>query len=571
MHRNKISIIKQYDEKKGRVEIAILSLVCLVLQAIIINLNRGFPNGILFGEIVIDTSSVSGIFTSMQIAVCVFMLFFNYKIGIRVGCVILLFMLCTVTVACVRYNNYSALPGVAVNFFGLGMIIVLYFQLDRIFKTNRMLKELSETDFLTGCLNRRGIEKCIEERITNNKEFYLLFFDLDDFKNVNDTMGHKFGDKVLCEAAKRWVEIGGNRPFARNGGDEFIMLVDEMSEEQICDFMRDCLSSICRVFSIGDYNYYASASIGAAKYPDGKTAEQLMRYADTAMYHAKRSGKNHYCIFNPEMTKLFEDNLILENELRHALKYDRFELVFQPQHFTRSCKIRGFEALIRLTCEDGRVLNPNDFIPIAEKSKLILDIDHWVLKKSIDDFMYIMNGIDEKLMLSVNVSAKHLREPGFAEEVISVLQSAGFSPECFELEITEYCVISSIESVLVNLNKLKKYGISIALDDFGTGYASLNYLSQMPIDMLKIDKAFIDKLSSEEENDFIKAVISLGHTLDCEVLSEGVELEEQVDALKKLDCDVIQGYIWGRPMSKADARGMLNTKVNVEKINLNKN
>ncbi len=539
--------------------LVVLTILFLALSFIIAFANKKYGNMMdMFGTNV-STTTFSGVITTIQILVCVFIVLTDYKIGSKLACVLLSCSLIAVINQCVRTSSITMLPGILMSAGGIGVVLILYKQLSEINNKTQILEELSATDPLTGYLNRRGIEKAIQTSIDSNETFYLVFFDLDNFKSINDTMGHKIGDKVLCEIADRCSLIPGyDKCIARSGGDEFIIMVKVSEITQICDFMQTCLSTIGKLIIVDDFKYYATASLGACKFPDGGSdIDSLMKCADLAMYEAKRNGKNTFRVFTPTLSDQIQQNLNVENEVRHALRNDNFFFEYQPQYSAKDKRIRGFEALIRMRDSKDNVVMPADFIEIAENSTLIFEIDHWVLKNAMKQFKTISGKFNERYKLSINISAKHLHEVDFAEEVIGIIEYIGFNPELLELEITEYSFIKATSITSMNLRKLKAYGVTIALDDFGTGYASLSNLANIPIDVLKIDSTFIHDVIEDCKDDFLKSIIDIGHLFNCNIVSEGVEQANEVDILKKFDCDYIQGHIWSKPLNVTDLEAVM--------------
>lgn len=542
--------------------LVVLTVVFLALSVIIAFVNSRFGNMIdVFGTNV-STTTFSGVITTVQILVCVFIVLTDYKVGSKLATILLSCSLIAVVNQCIRTSSITMLPGVLMSIGGIGVVLILYRQLDEINNKTRILEELSATDPLTGYLNRRGIEQTIQKSIDNNESFYLVFFDLDNFKSINDTMGHKIGDRVLCEIADRCSLIPGyDKCVARSGGDEFIIMVKISEISEICDFMQTCLATISKLIIVDDFKYYATASLGACKYPDGACdIESLLKCADIAMYEAKRSGKNSFRVFTPTLSEQIRQNLSVENEVRHALRTDNFFFEYQPQYSAKDKRIRGFEALLRMKDSTGRVVMPADFIEIAENSTLIFEIDHWVLKNAMREFKEICGRHDERYKLSINVSAKHLHEVDFADEVIGIIEYIGFNPELLEIEITEYSFIKATSITSINLRRLKDYGVTIALDDFGTGYASLSNLANIPIDILKIDREFINDVIDDCKSEFLKAIIQIGHLFNCDIVSEGVEQSSQVDMLKEYDCDFIQGHVWSKPVNADELDAIFSDK-----------
>ncbi len=435
----------------------------------------------------------------------------------------------------------------------MGVISYLvYKHLDTIERKERELHKIAYTDSLTNTPNRRAFNDTLTELSRKNEKFALVYIDFNKFTQINETTGHEYGDKVLNEAATRWKHAMTENDFiARLSGDEFALIITKYSDiDSLVKHVKKFSDALENKITIDDQSVFLSASFGIALYPEHTSdTEELVRYADIAMQLSRIVGDNNIRMYEETMTESVERSANIENRVRYALANDEFHLVFQPQYDTVNKTLRGFETLLRLNDESGKPISPGIFIPIAEKNGLIIDIDRYVLKKAMRTFLPMLEKYNKKLMLSVNISAIHLSKNSFLSDVEEALTETHFPAQNLELEITESVLITSFESTVEMLNKLKSMGIQLALDDFGTGYASLNYLTKLPIDLLKIDKTFVDGLQEENNlTDFVAAIISMGHLMHFDVISEGVEYEDQLNTLKVLKCDFIQGYIWGRPM-----------------------
>lgn len=546
------------DVKKNRVnniKLVLLGIILLLMIMLISTINRSGLEAVHVGSSLMPISPLSGVITVFMLLVSLQMLNIDNKKGFAAAVIINVIQLASASIAFFVKGNMQSIAGIAMMCGGLGLLYMQHQYLNKMAQDEERLRRLSVTDPLTGLNNRRSVMDFVNEKIAGNVPFSLIFFDLDNFKNINDTMGHACGDIVLCEAARRWSELADDSIYlGRIGGDEFAMIVTGRSDAEVTAFANNCLSVLSEKIYTGKCDYYATGSAGIAAFPrDGGDCESLFRFSDTAMYKAKSRGKNQICSFDSEMLSEIKNEMSLENEIRSALKYNRFYLVFQPQFETETKRLRGFETLLRLKDGDGRPIPPSVFIPVAEKSGLILDIDRWVLRHAMLSFAESV-AVGADFVVSVNVSARHVTEKGFADEVRQILDETGFPPEMLEIEVTESCFISSVDAAIAALAEIKTFGVKIALDDFGTGYASLSYLQRLPIDLLKIDKSFIDDMTERADGgNFVKAIISIGHMFNCKVISEGVELESQLNILKELKCDYIQGYIWGKPQPQSDA------------------
>lgn len=272
------------------------------------------------------------------------------------------------------------------------------------------------------------------------------------------------------------------------------------------------------------------------------------------MYHSAKNKENRICFFDKNMENESLRQMELERIIKESIDNDYFYLVYQPQYRLNDKHLRGFESLIRLKTPDGKFVSPGEFIPVAEKTELILKIDDYVIRRALREMKEPIEASGCHSIVSINVSAKNIASPGFAEKVKTMIEEAQFPPQCFEIEITEYCLLRSLEVTIDNIQKLKNIGVQIALDDFGTGYTSLSYLAKLPVDLLKIDKSLIDDIElNNKSSEFANAVISMGHLMGCEVIAEGVETENQLSLLNSQDCDLVQGFVWSKPLEYSAA------------------
>ncbi|MBP1559672.1 MAG: EAL domain-containing protein [Oscillospiraceae bacterium] len=547
--------MKKTIDKGNNLKLFIYIVLLIAMIASIIILNKINIEEISFGNSVVSIPSLSGVITVFMMLVSLIILNIDNKKGFAAVMIINGFQFINVSISVFVMNRMNAITGVPMMAGILGLLCMQHNHIKKTEQNEKRLHTLSATDPLTGLNNRRSVMAYVNGKIEAKEPFSLLFFDLDNFKNINDTMGHACGDAILCEAARRWTEISDENVYiGRIGGDEFAMIASGKSDEEINEFAGKCLRVLSEKICTEKCDYYAACSVGTARFPqDGTDCESLFRFADTAMYKAKNNGKNQICFFDSNMLSEIHNEMKLETEIRDALKYNRFYLVFQPQFEADTKHLRGFETLLRLKDKDGTPIPPSSFIPVAEKSGLILDVDRWVLRHAMQSFSEQTSG-SSNFIVSVNVSARHITDCGFADELKGLLDETGFPAEMLEVEVTESCFISSIDEAISSLLKIKALGVKIALDDFGTGYASLSYLQRLPIDLLKIDKSFIDDMTERDDSgNFVEAIISIGHMFHCKVISEGVEQDSQLETLKKLKCDYIQGYIWGKPQERSNA------------------
>ena len=427
------------------------------------------------------------------------------------------------------------------------------------------LKKISYTDRLTSIPNRFACTDVITHLIRTRSAFSVVSADINGFKSINDSMGFEAGNAVLKEIASRWVKIAkenmsGNKDLiARMGGDEFAFVIKgDYSEEQIMRIISQYEEALNKRVNIDGQDIFVTASFGYSSYPDdAKTSDSLISDASAAMREVKRlNSSNHILHFTSDMLRP-KRSLLIENKLRTALENDGIFFHLQPQ-FDMEHKLYGFEALARMKDESGNFISPGEFIPVAEKVGLVDKVDAVVFRKAAAFIGNIIKNTGKEIVLSVNVSVRHLMKKDFTEEVRSILSESGMPANLLELEITESIMIESADKALKCISELCEMGINIAIDDFGTGYSSLSYLNKFPANLLKIDKSFIDKMNdSDSSKQYVAAIISIGHIMGFNVISEGVEKDTQLHTLKDIGCDLIQGYIWGKPMPADQAEKLI--------------
>jgi len=421
-------------------------------------------------------------------------------------------------------------------------------------------------DVLTGLPNRLCFEEHLESvagRGAPGRALALLYVDLDRFKQINDTLGHRVGDLFLKQVAARFTgALGAGRTLFRIGGDEFIVIAEQGADrDRVESLAWEMLASLQLPIHIEGRDLFASASIGVSFYPaDGKTPSAVQKHADIAMYRAKSRGPNCVEFYSVEMASGTEAALETEQILRRTLEKGSFELFYQPQ-FTGSGEISGFEALLRLPLPERHAIGPDTFVPIAESTGLIVPMGRWVLREACSQ---AREWLDEGLHLtrmSVNISAVEIARPAFADEVERMLTSIPLDPSVLEIEITESAIIGNIAESTRQMRKLRALGVRMAIDDFGTGYSSLSYLQTLPIDALKIDRSFVDAIrNAHDKPPLVQAIVALGRNMGLQLIAEGIETPAQLSALSGTDgCDYLQGYLLGRPAPASEARELLRS------------
>lgn len=445
-------------------------------------------------------------------------------------------------------------------------IVVLY--KDRYSKYKLSYK--ASHDELTGLANRNYFKKEFYRKIKkidkkSNNITAILFMDLDRFKEINDSFGHKFGDEVLIEVAKRFKTVMRNNDLiCRQGGDEFLILIDNISSmDSLVKIVDKIMMSITDPIFYKNQKIHLTISIGISIYPnDGKTIDDLLKNADSAMYEAKEEGRNGFKFYTEDMSLAVMKKIVLENRLREAILNDQFITYYQPQYNGKNNKLIGIEALVRWKSpQASQLISPCEFISLAEDTGLIVDIDRLVMKKAIKEFTYLQkNGFNIET-LSLNLSMKQLKSNDFIPLLIETMELYDCNPSSIELEVTEGAIMEDPLSSIEKLEIISNHGIKLSVDDFGTGYSSLAYLKKLPINKLKIDRTFVKDLPFDEEDIAItKSVIALAKSLKLEVIAEGVENKEQRDFLVENGCLNIQGYYYSKPISFTQLKKILLNK-----------
>jgi len=420
------------------------------------------------------------------------------------------------------------------------------------------IETLSYSDSLTNLPNRFGFyerfSQLLEHAKRYNENLAILFIDLDRFKNINNSLGHAIGDRLLCEAAERLKNIVRSADIvARFGGDEFVIVLTNISDSYFAVHVANkIIASFSALFVIEGHELSSTPSIGISIFPEnGLTAEDLLKNADAAMYHAKSQGRNNYQYFTREMHKEALERLSMESDLRLALERNEFYLNYQPQVNIASGQLVGVEALVRWKHPVRGLVSPGYFIPLAEEAGLIESIGEWVLRTACKDNKYWQDLGLKPLIMAVNLSARQFVQANICEIIQSALQDSGLDHRYLDVEITESLLVQNVEKVMETLNKLKSAGICLSMDDFGTGYSNLGYLIKFQFDKLKLDQSFVADITTNPDNAAIaRAIITLAHNLRLKVIAEGVETKAQLNYLRTLGCDEMQGYFFSRPVSK---------------------
>jgi diguanylate cyclase (GGDEF)-like protein len=425
---------------------------------------------------------------------------------------------------------------------------------------NRQLRHLATHDSLTGLPNRVLLDDRLQQAIAHAdrdmRSFAVLICDLDRFKLINDSLGHRAGDELLQEVARRLLTVVRTADtVARFGGDEFVLIGTSTGDAEdaaaLAVRVMDVLQAPVRIAAI---DIHTSPSIGIAMYPDdGVTMQALLAHADAAMYSAKQHGRGNFRRFTPGMDAGTEERVQLESDLHNALTQNQFQLYYQPKVDTQTGEVRSAEALIRWLHPTHGIVSPAEFIPLAEECGLIGAIGGWVIREACRQTRtWQIDGVPS-LRVSVNLSASQFRDSGLVDSIRRALDDAGLQARYLEVELTESAVMSDPEKSIAILEQLSAMGVLVSVDDFGTGYSSMSYLRRFPIDKLKIDRVFIDEIVSRPEDaSIVRAIVSLAHSLRLKVVAEGVETPAQLDFLKTAGCDEYQGYHFSRPLPAAE-------------------
>lgn len=568
----------------------IVMVICIIVY-IILNYIQWRNAGVIF---------ISSIICELEMLLSVILILSNNKAGYIASIILNLMTITGASLNCLIYSNKNSIPGVIITLCTILITTIIYICTKKLYKKIRdyrtannelcvLYDEISASEEELTSQNKQLIEynKAISEKektvdylshfdvlteLPNRKMmitrlnylinlppsdrscFFVVFIDIDNFKRINDTVGHHTGDMLLQAVAKRLSSyINPNDILGRLGGDEFALIIQrQLKKMEIVEYVESLRKALHDTFSIDGLTFSISASFGIAEYPqDGADSTELLKSADTAMYKAKDAGRDSIQFFSTEMTDEILKTVEFEKRLLASVQNNELFLVFQPQYTSDTKSLRGFEALVRWNSPELGLLSPSKFIPIAEETGYIITMGKWILETTLEKFKAIQDKYNSDLIISINISAVQIMEPSFVQTVKDTIEKTGLDPKYIEFEITESVFIESLDYVTNVLKELKDIGISIALDDFGIGYSSLSYLQRLPIDILKIDKSFVSSIkgSDKDERQIIGAMITLIHQLNITVIAEGVEEQLQLDYLKKHNCDYIQGYLLGKPVS----------------------
>lgn len=513
------------------------------------------------GGVEIPVYVFAGVFSSVSNICIIFMAVLFGKKGYYSSLTILLIQIPFILIGVVKNQAINSIPGIFGNILAIIAITIIYKYNQKVDRFQSEMQYQAVTDQLTGLPNSYAATALLKDLISHNTEFVNVTININRFKNLNETLGFIAGNEALKEVASRWKEIcesesTGTLDFvAHLSGDEFALIIRNYStEEDYYNTLKQYENAMNEKITIDGCDIYLTASFGYVVCPDeADTLDTVCTYSTAAMHEIKRkNSSNHILHFTPDLIE-GDEKVEMETKIRKALENDAILFYLQPQ-FTIEHKLHGFEALARIKDSDGKMISPAVFIPVAERAGLVDKIDVMIFKKSAKFIGELIKKTGLDITLSINVSVKHLMKNDFIDEVQDIIKEAGLKPENLEIEITESVMIESMDRTLQCVRDLESMGIRIAIDDFGTGYSSLSYLHTLPVHMIKIDKSFIDAMnSSESSKKYVAAIISIGHILGFDVISEGVEEDAQLDTLREIGCDYIQGYIWGKPLDPEKA------------------
>jgi len=560
--------LKNLSLRKEAPKSAFILLVLLYTITSFLTTRTSVMQGsIAIGDQMIKYNSFTGVFSMLGYIciICLVMLFRRVGYIVSMAAIILQFPLMIFNIF--GRGNLNSLPGLFSSVLVIGAISIIHFNYKKVLNYQQSIREQAVTDRITGLPNRFACGELMADLHKRGDPFALVSIDINDFKSINDTMGHDTGDKVLREVARRWknlansLETGTVDFIARNSGDEFMLVIsDYETADEVEDTIRAYKTELEKKITLDDCDYYLTACFGYSLFPeDNDVIDNICLYSDAALHEVKKVGSGSRLLKYSPYVLNTERTFEIERKIRTALSNNKIFFHLQPQ-YDMDHKLRGFEALARMKDDDDTYISPVDFIPVAEKTGLVDRIDMRVFELAMDFLDKATNERNSDVMLSVNVSVRHLMKNNFIDEIKRIISSHNVAPERIEIEITESIMIDSAEKALQRIDEIKAMGMKVAIDDFGTGYSSLSYLNNFPSDLLKIDKSFIDQMNlSESSRQYVAMIISIGHILNLKVISEGVESPEQVKVLKDIGCDYIQGYVWGKPVPPEEAAKLMES------------
>lgn len=497
----------------------------------------------------------NGVVLCFQFFLLLLMIKINSRKGRHLSWLCISISLTLLTMAFIRMKSETPIPGFFMILLFSLMATMMSYQIE-------LLDKRMVADYVTSLNNSRGLILTLNKKIYDNESFYVIYIELENFKSINDNYGFDFGDELRKLVTKRikFAIKGHGVAGCIDRSSFMIVLNGDCDAKQVCAGIIRSIGEKIAIKKDGvEIDCYLTSYAGISSCPkDSSDAETLMKQSDIAMYHASIAKKDRIVFFDSSMETKIKRQVEVEKIVKRALANNHFYLVYQPQFSTQEKKLRGFEALLRLKEPNGIELSPTEFIPAAEKNDLILEITDWVLENLLASFAEHVKGKD--IVISMNVSAKNMESEDFVKKVREALAKTSFPAKNLEIEITEYCLLGSFEQTIENIKALRAIGVKVALDDFGTGYSSLSYLEKLPINILKIDKSLVDGIETDRKNQqFVSAVVCMGHLMGCEVVCEGVESQGQLKLLRENNSDFIQGFIWSKPLEFEKALDLLKS------------
>ncbi len=554
------------EQRSSKVLLVVLVLMYIGFSIYIpmISMSR---DSLMVGGKLLPVSSFSGVISSIVSLSLILMVVFYRELGYHIALGLSLLQFPMQIVSMLRAPVLSGLPGFFSNILVIFATTVIHINYRRLSRSQQEMREQAALDSLTGLPNRFACSRLVEQLVHERKPFTLVSINLKNFRGINNLMGHEAGDQTLVAVADRWKVLAAESDMqefvARVSGNGFYLIIrNYASGEEVLQVIGRYREEMEKTLTINGSDFHLQGCFGYAEYPDdAATPDQLMTYADVAMSMSRDSGTGKPILRFTASLLSSERDMEIENTIRDVLEKDLVLFNLQPQ-FDVQHRLRGFEALARMKDGEGNVISPGEFIPVAEKAGLVSRIDSAVFRKSAAFFGDVLCRTGAEIILSVNVSVQHLMRKDFISEVQAILAEYRIPAERIEIEITESIMIDSMGEALRCVNELKKLGLRIAIDDFGTGYSSLSYLNQIPADLLKVDKSFIDRMNDSESScKYVAAIISIGHIMSLEVIAEGIEETAQMETLREIGCDFIQGFLWGRPMPPEEAEKLIAQSV----------
>lgn len=535
----------------------IFSITCMIGISRIGSIN---VTVLRYGSFVLPVVSLQGIIGALNSLSCILLIMIDFKNGSKLAFSLTGLSLTNSLIPILTKHTLSPLPGVVTTLVSLLSIIIIYS-----FYKKSTINSL--TDYITGLPNRRYYVRYVNNRLEAKHPFYMACIEIEDFKNINDVYGIQAGDFILKEIApKLKIMIGKNDMLFKITGGIFAMILDEESypEEKLKLTIRSEVMSLPPKHG-EDPSIKRTCNVSLAAgvvhidqtYDKERNSSTVLHYAEIALAEARKSQIQKIVFYDDSLLSQDLEQKEAEFLIKEAMQHNWFYLVYQPQYLTEGKKLRGFETLIRCKKPDGTIVSPASFIPAAERTNLITEIDDYVLRRAMTEMKPVLEASQEKFVVSINVSAKNIATENFAQKIKQMIDETQFPADNLEIEITEYSFAESMDGTIDNILTLRTLGVQIALDDFGTGYTSIAQLMKLPVNLLKIDKSLIDEIESDPAmSDMVDSIIYMGHIMDCEVISEGVENENQLEILKEHKCDFIQGFVWGKPLPFEEAKAL---------------